>query len=157
MGLGRHQGARMEIARILSKPFEMKRFFSALEELDLEVLAHFSSVREFLEARIRTEAYAAESRQTIVRLFKDGVDPKITAYLFSRVLLEDLLLDGEYHVLRGKLTRDGEIFFAVYNNIVRELRGLNWFSTAQAEEHFQAIRNGIAITVPAERQLETSA
>jgi len=142
----------MGITRIFSKPVEMKRFFVALEELDLDVLAHFSSVREFLKAHIRTEANATESREAIIRLMKDGVDPKITAYLFVRVLLEDLLLDGEHHVLRGRLTSDGENFFAVYNNVIRELRVHNWFNSVQADEHFQTIRNGIATTAPAHVQ-----
>lgn len=146
----------MGITRIFSKPAEMKRFFVALEEMDLDVLAHFSSVREFLKAHIRTEANATESRETIIRLMKDGVDPKITAYLFVRVLLEDLLLDGEHHVLRGRLTSDGENFFAIYNNVIRELRVHNWFSSAQADEHFQTIRNGIAATVPAHVKSEDS-
>jgi hypothetical protein len=144
----------MGITRIFSKSVEMKRFFVALEEMDLDVLAHFSSVREFLKAHIRTEANATESRETIIRLMKDGVDPKITAYLFARVLLEDLLLDGEHHALRGRLTPDGENFFAVYNNVIRELRVHNWFSSAQADVHYQTIRNGIAVTVPAHVQNE---
>lgn len=130
----------------------MKRFLLALDEIDLEVLTQFSSVRKFLKLHIKSEAFAAESRKTIARLLKDGVDPKITAYLFMRVLLEDLLLDGEYHALRGKLTPDGENFLAVYNSIVRELRVLNWYSLAQAEEQFQAIKNGIAATAPVSRQ-----
>lgn len=130
----------------------MKRFLLALDEIDLEVLTQFSSVRKFLKLHIKSEAFAAESRKTIARLLKDGVDPKTIAYLFMRVLLEDLLLDGEYHALRGKLTPDGENFLAVYNNIVRELRVLNWYSLAQAEEQFQAIRNGIAATTPVSRQ-----
>lgn len=137
---------------MFSKPFGMKRFLLALDDIDLEVLAQFSSVRKFLKIHIKSEAFAAESRKAIARLLKDGVDPKTTVYLFMRVLLEDLLLDGEYHALRGKLTPDGENFLAVYNNIVRELRVLNWYSLAQAEEHFQAIRNGIAITAPVSRQ-----
>jgi hypothetical protein len=140
------------IAHIFSKPFGMKRFLLALDEIDLEVLTQFSSVRKFLKLHIKSEAFAAESRKAIVRLLKDGMEPKTTAYLFMRVLLEDLLLDGEYHALRGKLTPDGENFLAVYNSIVRELRVLKWYSLTQAEEHFQAIGNGIALTAPVSRQ-----
>ena len=139
----------MGFVRIIPCSVGMKRFLLAVDEIDLDLLTRFSSVREFLKDHIKSCAAAAESRRVIVQLINDGVDPKITAYLYMRVLLEDLLLDGEYHVLRGKLTLDGENFLAVYNNIVRELRVLDWFSAAQADEHFRAIRGGIAQTVPA--------
>ncbi len=147
----------MGFGRILAKPLEMKRFLLALDEIDLDILAQFSTVREFLKEHIKTEAFTGEGRKVIVQLIKDGVGPRITAYLFIRVLLEDLLLDGDYHVLRGKLTKNGENYLAIYNNVVRELRLLNWFSAAQAVEHFQAIRNGVETTFPAERRLKTSA
>ena len=98
---------------------------------------------------MKARAAEAESLRAIVQLINDGADPKITAYPFMRVVLENFLLDGEYHAQAGKLTFDGEDFLAIYINIVRELRVLNWYSAMQADEHFQAIRNGVATTDPA--------
>ena len=135
----------------------MKRFQLALEEIDFDVLRRFSSVREFLKFHIRRESATDESRSVISQLIADGVDPKITAHLFLRVILEDLLLDGQFHVLPGKLSVDGENFLAIYNNVVRELQLLGWFSDEQARAYFQEIRNGVATTVQARKNYRSSA
>ena len=125
----------MGFVRILTSPVGMERFLVAVDEIDLDLLARFSSVREFVRNHLKAQAAEAESRRAIVQLINDGVDPKITAYLFMRVVLEEFLLDGEYHAQAGKLTFDGEHFLAIYNNIVRELRVLNWYSAMQVDEH----------------------
>tara|TARA_Y100000588_G_scaffold312598_1_gene339335 strand:- start:32 stop:202 length:171 start_codon:yes stop_codon:yes gene_type:complete len=51
-----------------------------------------------------------------------------------RVVLQEFLLNGEYHAQAGKPTFDGEHFLVIYNNIVRKLRVLNWYSAMQADE-----------------------
>lgn len=142
---------------LFSRQSAIKQFLMALEEVDLDLLGNFASVRDFLKEHIKSEASKAESRKVISQLVKDGVEPKVTAYLFIRVLLEDLLLDGHYHVLPGRLNRDGESFLAIYNNVVRELRRMEWFNAAQAETHFQEMRNGIAYASPSVRELKNSA
>jgi hypothetical protein len=147
----------MGLGRIFARSSELKRFQLALEEIDFDILRRFSSVREFLNTYIKRESAAAESRSVIEQLIANDIDPKVTAYLFMRVLLEDLLLDGHYHVLPGKLDTQGENLLAIYNNVVRELRTLGWFSGEEAEVHFLQIRNGIAATLPAENNYKTSA
>lgn len=144
----------MGLGRIFLNSAAMRRFHAALDEIDVEVFQQFSSVRDFLNEQLRSEASKAESRKTIAKVMGGGVDPKTTAYLFIRVVLEDLLLDGEYHFKKGQLTQDGQNFFAVYNNVVRELRARDWFTAPQADENFQAIRNGIAAVDPETGQSE---
>jgi hypothetical protein len=133
----------MGFIKIFSKPHEIKRFLRACDEIDIELLKSFSSVRTVLKNRVRAEAAIAENSSVIVQLIKDGYEPKITAYLFIRVVLEDLLLDGEYHDLQGTLSQDGACFLALYNNIIRELRVLNWFSAVQADYYFEDIRSNL--------------
>lgn len=147
----------MGLGRIFVRSGALKRFQSALEEIDDDVLRRFATIRGFLNSHVRREAASFESRSVIQQLISDGVDPKVTAYLFLRVLLEDLLLDGHYHVLHGKLTGDGENFLAVYNNVVRELRLLGWLDAEQAEMHFREIRNGVAATAPSKNNYLSSA
>ncbi len=130
----------MDIVGIFSRPGEIKRMFAAIEKIDAELLPHFPRVRDVLLGHFKVEAIIAENAKVIVRLIKDGLDPKITAYLFMRVLLEDLLLDGDFHGVDGELSRDGECFLALYNNVIRELRLLKWFSAAQADDYFADIR-----------------
>ena len=67
-------------------------------------------------------------------MINDGVDPKITTYHFIRVVLQGFLLNVECHAQAGKQTFDGEHFLVIYNNIVRKLRVLNWYSAMQADE-----------------------
>ncbi len=74
-----------------------------------------------------------------------------------RVILEDFLLDGDHHIFHGKLNQRGENYFAVYNNTIRELRGLGWFSDAQAREHLREIREGVDAASPARKTRQASA
>jgi len=76
----------MGFVRKLTSPVGMKRFLVAVDEIDLDLLARFSSEREFVRNHVKARAAEAESRRAIVQLISDGVDPKITAFLFMRVV-----------------------------------------------------------------------
>ena len=76
----------MGFVRIIPCSVGMKRFLLAVDEIDLDLLARFSSVRECVRNHVKARAAEAESRRAIVQLINDGVDPKITAYLFMRVV-----------------------------------------------------------------------
>jgi len=139
----------MGLARILSRQNELKKFQLALDEIDLDILQQFPSVRDFLKSHIKSQATEGEPRRIITQLIGEGQNPKITVYLFMRVVLEDFLLDGENHIFKGKLNRRGESFLAVYNNTIRELLRLGWFSDTQAREHLQEIREDVEAALPA--------
>ncbi len=130
----------MGFVRVFSKPLEIQKFLQSLDEIDTELLKHFSAVQPEFKNHVRAAAVIGENSKVIIQLIKDGLDPKITAYLFLRVMLEDILLDGEHFGLQGELSPDGERYLALYNSVIRELRLLNWFSAAQADAYFNEIR-----------------
>ena len=103
----------MGFVRILTSPVGMKRFLVAVDEIDLDLLARFSSVREFVRNHLKARAAQAESRRAIVQLINDGADPIITIPLFMQVILEDFLLDGGHHAQARRLIFDGEHFLAI--------------------------------------------
>lgn len=138
----------MGLAEILSRSSGIKKFLRALDEIDLDILQQFPSVREFLKSHIKSQAAESEPKRVITLLIGKGQDPKITAYLFMRVILEDFLLDGDHHIFQGKLNRRGESYLAVYNNIIRELRILEWFNDAQARAHLREIKEEVEAASP---------